>query len=219
MLFAAGCLCAATVVGLCGNVGALLPSLCTIHSFPLLLPSAPQPPSWQSLYAHPYPVGYKAYRTCWGMNFEMGILSEGGRPVFTVRSKDVRASPAASAHSPLSCFSFCRLRGMFLPVVPPPAYGALRVHMARFRWRWQVMMRGATPSDPWTALSLKYVPNPGARIHSANPCVVLRYAPRCALRPMLRCRHGPTKRTRVSGPRFFGFSDPATIALLRALPG
>jgi hypothetical protein len=55
--------------------------------------SCAPPPTFplQCLYSHPYPVGYKAYRNCWGMNFEMGIISEGGRPVFTVRSKDVRA--------------------------------------------------------------------------------------------------------------------------------
>jgi hypothetical protein len=50
---------------------------------------APPPPSpmhtLQCLFSHPYPVGFRAVKRAWGLNFEMSIRSENGRPVFYVR--------------------------------------------------------------------------------------------------------------------------------------
>ncbi len=54
----------------------------------------------QPLVGHPYPVGYRAVRRMWGMDFEMSIGVDGDRPSFLVRAP-TRSRPRRCCHCAL----------------------------------------------------------------------------------------------------------------------
>ena len=133
----------------------------------------------QCLFSHPYPVGYRAVKRAWNHNFEMTISNEGGRPLFTVRvvceASDVErgAVRGVTPRGVVPAFGDdVRLRRCVSTIVSPrSSHGfafCLLSSACQVRTK-DVVFKGPSPTDPWTAVCIRY--GPTKRTRASGPRV------------------------------------------------